>query len=819
LAQAINAGVSFALVIEPLTQALAQYKLFPDLDEFVDTLQLSMKEFNIASKEKPAVQEQPLENLWQIPTFDEDIRIMNRKPSLLAFKKRVEGAFSQIGRPLPQDVEQRTSSKLGVPSTTLYSGGYTSLSSSSTLERTNKLEEARKTLFSSKSSEVGITSSTPYQFDAQSSFASSPTTTTISSTAAAAAVYGRGKTDLSFSPQKQMSPPEHVDVSNEKRRLQKKATRKAVSAARKIPKQEEPANIPDFSGLIGAPSTDDLYGFLLVSTLTGKRISIKNELRPTSTVLALKQSIQNREGIPTERQRIIYAGKQLEDTSTLRECRVPNGATFHLVLRLGVASSKSPSSSSTFTATIPSAASKKEKSAAFPTSKKKLKTMTTTKKLTKKKKRSEDELSFSDSSNEHDRAIAVPSSSSSSMGHGGREPKTARKTTGKLTATIGQHWTLEGTVWIRGAKLVSFGATKVAAFDMDQTLIQVKSGAKFPRNKDDWKWMCPEVPTIIREAILAGFQIVIMTNQAGIQSGSQAAEDILMKIDDIAAHLAGPEVPAQVPILAMVATSKDMYRKPSPILWNLFIQKLNQNVIPGPESYFVGDAAGRSGDHSAADRCFAHNAGVTFMTEDVYFKKTTKPSAFNMTTLEHPLVTQLKQTAKLEAPRPYDIPISNVPVEIVIMCGLPGSGKSTIYKTFFEPKGYRHINLDTEKSSTKCMALATEAIVLKNSIVVDQTFPGIKHRQPYIDLAKQLGVPIRCIYIDTPIAVAKHLMTIRNWLFGQPIVPKIGYVMYSKHFVRPSTKEGFESVIVLPFQFASSDPTVHTAIQWYTGEN
>jgi len=48
----------------------------------------------------------------------------------------------------------------------------------------------------------------------------------------------------------------------------------------------------------------------------------------------VKQKVQHQEGIPPDQQRIIYAGRQLEDKSTLADSRVENESTVHLVLRL-----------------------------------------------------------------------------------------------------------------------------------------------------------------------------------------------------------------------------------------------------------------------------------------------------------------------------------------------------------------------------------------------------------------------------------------------------------------------------------------------------
>jgi ubiquitin len=71
---------------------------------------------------------------------------------------------------------------------------------------------------------------------------------------------------------------------------------------------------------------------LLVKTLTGKTISL--DVKLTDTVEAVKQQVADKEGIPPDQQRLIYAGKQLEDGKTLADYTITDNATVHLVLRL-----------------------------------------------------------------------------------------------------------------------------------------------------------------------------------------------------------------------------------------------------------------------------------------------------------------------------------------------------------------------------------------------------------------------------------------------------------------------------------------------------
>jgi HAD superfamily hydrolase (TIGR01662 family) len=152
-------------------------------------------------------------------------------------------------------------------------------------------------------------------------------------------------------------------------------------------------------------------------------------------------------------------------------------------------------------------------------------------------------------------------------------------------------------------------------------------------------------------------------------------------------------------------------------------------------------------------------------------------------------------------------------MEVLLVCGPPASGKSTVTKEL-SLKGYSVLNRDSEGGSIAQLLPKLEFLLNDNkNVILDNLFPTIESRKPFIDLVKNKGSEIRCIVMSTSIEDATFNFVQRAiGILGEfptpelikkskhpNIFPPAVLFKYRKEFEKPTVTEGFKSIETFNF--------------------
>jgi bifunctional polynucleotide phosphatase/kinase len=310
---------------------------------------------------------------------------------------------------------------------------------------------------------------------------------------------------------------------------------------------------------------------------------------------------------------------------------------------------------------------------------------------------------------------------------------------------------------------------KIAAFDLDDTIIATASGNRFAKDASDWRWWHVSVPAKLKQLHSEGIAIVFISNQAAVSLRSDAKTPNGMRsLNNWKAKVTNVLTTLDLPITVFAATGHDRFRKPRTGMWEKLLEGYDlseEGQVDLEGSVFIGDAAGRAGDksqkvkkdHSCSDRDLAANVGICFHTPEEFF-------------LGHepkPYERSLNPNDYLDVELTTDTEVSPLvftkknDVEIVLFCGSPGAGKSTFYWTFMEPLGYERVNQDLLKSRDKCIRVATQLVEGKQCVAVDNTNADKETRAIWVKLAAKLNVPIRLVHFTAPPKLCEHNDTVR----------------------------------------------------------
>ena len=312
---------------------------------------------------------------------------------------------------------------------------------------------------------------------------------------------------------------------------------------------------------------------------------------------------------------------------------------------------------------------------------------------------------------------------------------------------------------------------KIAAFDLDDTLITTSSGLKFARGPEDWKWWHASVPSRLKSLAAEGYTLVVLSNQAAVslRTDTKTPKDGMKSLANFKGRVRAVLGALGLEVRVYAATERDGFRKPRVGMWEQLLRDLGVggNEVDLEASRFVGDAGGRvedktkgrKKDHSCSDRDFAANVGITFQTPEEFFlgeevkpfTRPFEPAVYLDTELtSHPDATPILFTKKNER-------------DIVLFCGSPGAGKSTFYWRHMQPLGYERVNQDTLKTRDKCLKVATQILEEKGGkgVVVDNTNADVETRGAWIQLARRLGVECRVVLFTAGVRVCEHNDAVR----------------------------------------------------------
>ena len=301
----------------------------------------------------------------------------------------------------------------------------------------------------------------------------------------------------------------------------------------------------------------------------------------------------------------------------------------------------------------------------------------------------------------------------------------------------------------------------IAGFDLDYTIIKTKSGKVFPKHKDDWVWLYDNTVDIIKE-YSKKYNIVFFTNQKRVKK-QEKQKEFIEKIDNIVKQIG-------VPINTYISITDGYYRKPFTGLWKTFI-KTNSS-----KSFYCGDAAGRKDDFAATDLMFANNLNIKFYVPEYIFLH----NKANISYIWPDYLTDYIGENK-------SIPLPKKQKMLILMCGYPGCGKSTIAKQF----NLDIVSNDILGTKSKVLKYVKEGIKQNKSIVIDNVNHTTSNRSKFIELAKQHDYTSVIIYINNNIDFCYYMNQLRVEVSNgtEQLIPKIAYYTIRKRFEKPHKTE------------------------------
>ncbi|VDO12883.1 unnamed protein product [Rodentolepis nana] len=258
-----------------------------------------------------------------------------------------------------------------------------------------------------------------------------------------------------------------------------------------------------------------------------------------------------------------------------------------------------------------------------------------------------------------------------------------------------------------------------------------------------------------------------------------------------------------IPLRGYFSTSDDNLRKPRIGMWETLESDNDGIEINRNESIYCGDAAGREAqgkkkkDHSHCDRLFALNVGITFKTpeelwDDNYATYFTYPLLFDIAKFRDSFDDTID-------PVPSALKDLKSPV-LVIMVGFPASGKSTFCGKYLQNAGFQIVSRDTIKDMKKCVEKCQALLKSGLSVVIDNTNVDTASRSSFLQVAKNLMIPVYACVLKTSFDHARHNEIFRQITCkGHSKISIMVFNMMKNKYQVPTKEEGFTDVFEIPF--------------------
>ncbi len=320
----------------------------------------------------------------------------------------------------------------------------------------------------------------------------------------------------------------------------------------------------------------------------------------------------------------------------------------------------------------------------------------------------------------------------------------------------------------------------IAAFDLIDTLITIKSKNKCFLTPDDWNWKYKNTKDEVRSLLNSGYFVVIITNQYIPHNPKSEYTRLIITavVDEIIKFSDNNN------ITVFVATDVDKWRKPHSSIWDTYLEHSDK-----AESVYVSSSVGRKSDDSDIDSKFADNIGIDISFPEMFFQgKEREDYKWPKNKSEYFKPTKYLQGIENSQ---FDLPLLKAPY-VVIMMGPPVSGKSYFVRKYLTNSSVVSADLTTEK---KAMKLYKYYLEKKVNITIDDMNPTRFKRLEYAKLGKNKGYNIYCFAMNVDEQMARHLNYYQTVLTNKSVHHNTFRAYFNK---RESPKED-ERCVKVPF--------------------